>query len=385
MPHTVLYLHITLSRFMFNFFRLVHITSLLLLCKFTFAQPAVSPVANLPNTLQESSGLLFINHTLFTHNDSGGEPALHSIDTGNGTLLRTVYIGNATNRDWEDISADASYTYIADIGNNNGSRQDLRIYKIANHQLFVNGQDTIFADTISFSYSDQTNFAPNPRATNFDAEALIVKRDSLYIFTKNWLNGRTNVYKLPKTAGSYIAEKTDSINTQGFITGADYDSTSNSLVLTGYNILLQPFIVYFPSVAFPLSQQSFSKYSILSGSSYSGQVEAICSAGSQQYYMSSEASLGKPASLFSVMMNGGIGISEEDLYQPMVFPNPADNILHINCTEWIKGEIFNSLGKEVLQFTNTTIDVSQLPEGIYGIILYRDGSAFVSGKFKVFR
>ena len=81
----------------------------------------------LPAEVIETSGLLFLNGKLITHNDSGDDSNLYEIDTITGNITRTVSVSNATNIDWEDIAQDDTYIYIGDFGNNNGTRtiQDL--------------------------------------------------------------------------------------------------------------------------------------------------------------------------------------------------------------------------------------------------------------------
>ncbi len=80
--------------------------------------------------IAETSGLVFFDNRLITHNDSGGMNALYEINTGTGNISRTVTIQNATNVDWEDICTDNDYIYIGDFGNNNGNRTNLKIYKV---------------------------------------------------------------------------------------------------------------------------------------------------------------------------------------------------------------------------------------------------------------
>ena len=81
----------------------------------------------LPGSLNESSGAIFFNNRLITHNDSGGEAKLYELDTISGIIEREVTILNATNVDWEDITQDETSIYIGDFGNNNGNRTDLKI------------------------------------------------------------------------------------------------------------------------------------------------------------------------------------------------------------------------------------------------------------------
>ena len=91
---------------------------------------SVTVVSVLESTVDESSGLLFLGGRLITHNDSGGEASLYEIDPPTGTVIRTVQIQGAANRDWEDIAMDDTYIYIGDFGNNSGTRRDLRIYRV---------------------------------------------------------------------------------------------------------------------------------------------------------------------------------------------------------------------------------------------------------------
>ena len=85
-------------------------------------------VTSLNDLVSESSGLLFLNDKLITHNDSGGSNNLYEVDTLDGSISKTIKIKNSTNKDWEDIAVDSKYIYIGDFGNNNGNRKDLLIY-----------------------------------------------------------------------------------------------------------------------------------------------------------------------------------------------------------------------------------------------------------------
>jgi hypothetical protein len=168
----------------------------------SFYGQKITLLTALADSLKETSGLIYLNQKLITHNDSDGRPALYEIDTISGNVIRSVAVRNATNIDWEDICYDGSYLYIGDFGND-GSRKDLKIYRLPISGYLTTGNDTVTADTIRFNYSDQIDFTSSPFSTNFDAEALISYGDSLYIFTKNWGDKWTNIYALPKTPGNY--------------------------------------------------------------------------------------------------------------------------------------------------------------------------------------
>ena len=198
-------------------------------------------LSTLPGVISETSGLMFWNGLLWTHNDSGGSSDLFALDPDETeTVLRKVRIKNASNADWEDITRDEAFAYIGDFGNNNGTRTDLRIYKVNLDEL---EGDTATAEAIFFNYPDQTDFSSRPQNHNFDAEAMVVMDDSLYIFTKNWGDMQSGIYVLPKEPGTYAAQRRGTIEANGLITGGSYDEGTQKLALCGHNFLLMPFVL----------------------------------------------------------------------------------------------------------------------------------------------
>ena len=93
----------------------------------------------LPKILKESSGLCYTDGNLWTFGDSGNPNEIFKIDSSTGIILQTVQIDNFPNIDWEDITADSSFIYIGDFGNNNGNRTDLKIIRIKKTDLNVSG------------------------------------------------------------------------------------------------------------------------------------------------------------------------------------------------------------------------------------------------------
>ncbi|MGC1631803.1 MAG: T9SS C-terminal target domain-containing protein [Gelidibacter sp.] len=219
------------------------ITSLIfLLGLFTSSAQTALDITNLQTpALDESSGLLFYNDKIITHNDSGGKAELYEIHPTTGLITRTVEISNATNVDWEDIAQDASYIYIGDIGNNAGNRTDLKIYKISKEDYNTN-DGRVQAAIIGFSYADQLDFTSRSNMTNWDAEGLISYGDKLLVFTKNWTDNQTNVYAIPKTSGTHSAVLVSSFNTNGLLTGADSSPDESVIYLAGYSTSEAPFI-----------------------------------------------------------------------------------------------------------------------------------------------
>ena len=132
-------------------FYFIILFTLICFAKFSNAQNFVTPenLTELDQDIKETSGLVNLNGEIWTHNDSGDDPILYQINASNGNIIRTVEIANATNEDWEDITADENFVYIGDVGNNYGDRTDLRIYKISRSALAAS--DEVYAEIIQYN------------------------------------------------------------------------------------------------------------------------------------------------------------------------------------------------------------------------------------------
>jgi hypothetical protein len=324
-------------------------------------------LTTLQDSIKETSGLIYLNQKLITHNDSG-EPALYEIDSISGKVIRTVAIRNASNYDWEDICHDSTYIYIGEFGNN-GSRTDLKIYRLPISSYLTTVNDTVTIDTIQFYYSDQTNFTPAPFATNYDAEALISYNDSLYIFTKNWVNYWTNIYALPKIPGNYQISKVDSINSQGLVTGATYNSLSNTILLIGYT-LVSPFIIEISNfTSNEFSRGTIERYLIPPLPNLSYQMEGITSLNQSQYYITAEEIDPLKSALYRLDTDKLLDLESIEETKGLIYPNPASNVVRINFKDLSTVEIYNLHG--VLQKTSSKeqIQISDLTKGVYIIII----------------
>lgn len=190
-------------------------------------------IGRLPETLHETSGLVFFSGQLWTMNDSGSPPEIFQIDTVTGGILRKIVIGNAINSDWESITHDDSNVYVGDFGNNYGNRKDLCIWKIKKSDLSDLANDTVRAGHIFFSYPDQTDFTSALNHNNFDCEAFFYHNDSLHLFSKDWSDLQTKHYVLPSDTGVYKAKMVEKYNVDGLITDAAINAKGN-IVLLGY-------------------------------------------------------------------------------------------------------------------------------------------------------
>src|SRR5690606_14575594 len=124
---------------------------------------------------------------------------------------------------------------IGDMGNNDGNRTDLKIYKVRKAD-FDFSQNGIIAvqEVIQFHYPEQTSFESNSKH-NFDCEAIIYFEGKIYLFTKHRLDGETVLYRIPSTEGNYAAERLASFNPGMRVTAADISFNQNSVLLLGYN------------------------------------------------------------------------------------------------------------------------------------------------------
>ena len=285
----------------------------------------ITTLARLPLEVEETSGIIFLNSRLITHNDSGDDPMLYEIDTSTGLVLRRVIIDNAEHVDWEDICHDSEFIYIGDIGNNSGSRQDLKIYKIRVDEYIAS--DTVSAEIIEYAYADQVNFTPAQNATNFDAETLISIGDSLYIITKNWLNFQSNIYGLPKVPGVYEIERIDSVNTSGLITGGLYDEVNQKIVLSAY--VLAPFVLELTDFSInEFAKSKIKRYDFSPDGSI--QIEGIAQLGNNEYYLTAEENLTGPASLYVLNADLMSATNAQDYEEVFIYPNPTLEMVHMS-------------------------------------------------------
>ncbi len=149
--------------------------------------------------------------------EDGGKPAQIQLLQYNGSLLKKIQIKNAVNRDWEDLALgagptnNASYLYIADIGDNNVQYLNYNIYRFPEPAATI---DTVYKwDKINFSYPDGAH----------DAGALLIDNETkdIYIVTKK--EAAAKVYKLSfpqSTTNSMISEFVTTLSFTGVVSAA---------------------------------------------------------------------------------------------------------------------------------------------------------------------
>ena len=214
----------------------------------------------LPKIINETSGLEILNDVFVTHNDSGGEPSLYFFNLS-GEIINSIKIEKENfweiyNNDWEDITADEDYIYIADTGNNFGTRDNLNIIKVKISDFSVD-------DKIDIFYSNQDSFFPSSKH-EYDAEALLIIEGKIALFSKDRDSLNTDLYLIDES----VKEKQElssvaNFNVNSLITGGDYDSDSGILALVSYSSRGEQYLILFEDFNIDNPRyNSFKKYRI---------------------------------------------------------------------------------------------------------------------------
>lgn len=348
-----------------------------------YNQVSISPTNSfiLSGNLTETSGLIKWNNYIWSFNDSY-DINIYALDTLDGKLIQTYPLSGTINIDWEEISQDENFVYIGDFGNNaSGNRTNLKILRIAKNSILDN---SLLADTISFTYQDQTNLSSaGSNNTDFDCEAFVVTADSIFLFTKQWVSQQTSVYSLPKFPGSYVAKLKSTFDVQGLITGATYLESKKLLVLCGYSKLLQPFVYLL---------YDFTGTDFFSGNKRKAevslpfhQVEGIATSDGLKYYISNEKFTQQPINISQKLhilnLNNLLGGYIGNLYNSaetrtpeniLLFPNPTGDFINFKTSKYplpTMYRIINQSGNIILSGKltekNQRINISGLAAGIY--------------------
>lgn len=348
----------------------------------TSYQPAF--LADLPTQVRETSGLIFWDGALWTINDSGNPARLYKIDSGTGTVLQSYPLKGVTNTDWEAITQSDSFIFIGDFGNNLGNRQDLRIIKIAKSELLQSTADSIENEVIHFHYPEQQSFASSNRNTPWDAEAFFWHKDSLHIFTKDWVREETMHYTVPGIQGNYAAQRKESFRSEGLITDVSRNPENGHIILLGYTKTYLAFawlLFDYPGDRFFSGNK---RRLSLPATISIGQVEGICFTGPYSGRISGEA-----------IVSNSLGINVapklhafdfEPYFTPTAstsipgtkrapefraYPSPAHDAIKITAPADMEVFIYNSTG--ALSWTKSikkgtyTVPCTTWPKGMYSI------------------
>lgn len=256
-------------------------------CVLVYPEPTqpltLSPVIELPPALEETSGLFCSDNSLYTLNDSGNDASVFALSYS-GQMQSTLSL-NLTNNDWEAITGDDDFLYVADVGNNKGKRQQVHVHRVSR-----GNKDDIKTYTLTYLGNEpQSNMA---YAHDYDSEAMLAHNGELLLFSKSWRTGVGKVYKLGNDVNQTLSPFAEITGLPGVITGVDFDSTRSLYVVVGYKSdpfgNFSTFMAQLDSAFQPINIWPLEKYK---------QVEGVCVDAAGDYWFSEEATEGRKASL----------------------------------------------------------------------------------------
>lgn len=179
----------------------------------------------------------------WVHGDSGTPAALFSV-ADDGKVTGRLDVQGAKNVDWEDMTLDdEGHLWIGDIGNNNSTRDDLRLYRVSEPSEVGPEMSAAVEVEIPFVYPDQ-----EPRVRNWDAESLVFAKGALYLLTKHREDSRTVLYRFPSLEGTSDPVKLERIAEMdvgganrsygGMTTAADVSPDGKHLAILTYHALI---------------------------------------------------------------------------------------------------------------------------------------------------
>ncbi|TNF45736.1 MAG: hypothetical protein EP305_13025 [Bacteroidetes bacterium] len=138
----------------------------------------------LDRRLSEISGIDIWQDTLVVAvNDGGNLPVVYFLNL-EGEIVHEVYLKNARNKDWEDLTIGKNDTlYIGDFGNNLGNRKDRAIYKLDLKEGFK--KDTLVPVRMGISFEGQPYQKEKVKSHPYDCESIFWKEDTLWMISKN--------------------------------------------------------------------------------------------------------------------------------------------------------------------------------------------------------
>jgi hypothetical protein len=348
----------------------------------------------LPSYLNEASGIeLSSDGTFWTHNDSGNEAKIYQVDD-QCNVIRIVNLLGVTNNDWEDLAlSDSAILYVGDFGNNANDRTNLAIYYFSTSYLPL-GESYVSPSIIHFNHSEQTTFPPQADAMHFDTEAMILRGDSLFLFSKDRsspFTGITYEYAIPANAGSYTISRIDSfvVSTQGgsAVTSADFLSDINRLYLLTTSEILE----FNTNLGNKLFENLYARHSF----DFLSQKEGISLLDSCNIYVCDEMNtvLGNGGNIYSSFNCTNLSQDQIVHEEFRVTQSESNDVITIQTSDSQSSEsqnqitVFSMEGKKVLDSKGhlpLNIALDNIKTGLY-IINIQNDSAFFSSKIYIAR
>lgn len=241
--------------------------------------------------LKEISGLSFRDSMFFAIID-GGNHAGNKVFTisKSGNLTDSLMIP-VSNLDWEELYIDQNRIWIGDIGNNNGTRNQLSFYSYHYQKK---------TDTVAELKIINTNVSVHDKHTGFftnrDFEAFMVFNSHIYLFSKAKRNRKCNMYRINiDSADGQMMSSNQNVRLKFWVTGSCPVDTADQQV----KILL---VGYFPGIfkklrpwmAMAVTDEKQNQFKVLWQKEISGikrsQMESVAIDESGFIWVASEAS-----------------------------------------------------------------------------------------------
>jgi hypothetical protein len=186
----------------------------------------------LPPELKEISGIVKDGAFIWAISDSK-KNTIYKLDLS-GDLIQQIEITNALFADVEAVTTDRDYVYVGDVGDNNGTRTSRHIMRIKKSSIGSKSLARVTGELISFSFPGE-QAEKKKKNNNYDCEALISYKDSLFVFTKRRGDMKTELFALSKSPGTYSARSISIFKSKGLITDAAVNEGKNEIALIGYD------------------------------------------------------------------------------------------------------------------------------------------------------
>ncbi len=264
-------------------------------------EPEAQFVAVLPPELKESSALLCVEQDFISFNDSGGPSVLYRFDRSG--LIRAQLELSFKNSDWEAITSDGNFLYLADTGNNAGQKQSLFIYKVP---LNWTGLPQPYpAERLEIQLPpDQKR---QPYQHDLDFEALVYQQGVLWLISKSWQSQIPAAYQLdPKLAVQKLGQAIPFAPPGFLVTDAVFDQNTAQWWLVGYTDPRKAIWAFLTQSGFQAQIARYDKNLLLLESRTlptTGQVEGLCIDENKQIWISEEGSAEKPAQFMATGLN----------------------------------------------------------------------------------
>jgi hypothetical protein len=265
-------------------------------CSVSQTAPAAGQsVVVLPSQLLETSGLLCLEQDFISFNDSGGKPVLYRFDR-NGQINHQLQL-SVRNNDWEAISSDGEFLYLADTGNNAGQRQSLFVYKVPLDWSDLKQPYQPERLELQLPSGDQLI----PYQHDLDFEALLYHQDNLWLISKSWNSQIPARYKLdPRLKQQKLAKAMPFAKPGFLVTDAVFDQSQQEWWLVGYTDPRKAIWAYLSNAGYQPKIARYDKNMLLLETRAlptAGQVEGVCIDQDKQIWISEEGSKQQPAQL----------------------------------------------------------------------------------------